>query len=66
MGIFDKRKKNDELQAKKAEDSKQKKEKAVTGAKASIHASSEIVELMKTFESSRMEENEKSKKTAWR
>lgn len=65
MGIFNKRKKDDELKAKNAEDSKQKKEKKVTGAKASIHASSEIVELMKTFESSRMEENEKSKKTAW-
>lgn len=72
MGIFGKKDKKVEVNndtdtdVKNSVSKQPAKEKKLTGEKASIHASNEIVTLMKTFESSRMEENEKSKKTAWK
>jgi Type IV secretory pathway, component VirB8 len=76
MGIFgfgnkdkanqtgDEKPKKEDIEKVKAEKA-EKKAKAVKGEKASIHASNEILALMNAFESSRMAENEKSKKTAW-
>ncbi|QIT20027.1 virB8 family protein [Acinetobacter pittii] len=61
----DEQPKKEDIEKAKAE-KVEKKQKQAKGEKASIHASNEILELMKQFESSKMADNEKSKKTAWK
>ncbi|MGD9569848.1 MAG: virB8 family protein [Sedimentibacter sp.] len=61
----DEQPKKEDIEKAKAEKA-EKKQKQAKGEKASIHASNEIVELMKQFESSKMADNEKSKKNAWK
>lgn len=59
MGLF--KKNTDAIDSVKA-----KKEKKLTPEQQAINASEEFMNLMQGFESYRMQENEKSKKNAWR